>query len=71
MPVLVTAAWLVLSLRTFVELSVCVLWSLTSGCMALTFTLGKEPDAIIYPPTLPPLSPLPLSPLIIPPESET
>lgn len=32
---------------------VCVLWSVTSGCVALTFTPGKEPDAIIYPP-LPP-----------------
>lgn len=39
---------------------VCVLWSLTSGCMALTFTPGKEPDAIIYP--LPPLLPSPFSP---------
>lgn len=51
MPALVTVAWLVLSVRTFLKRCMCrcVLQSLTSGCMALTFTPGKEPDAIIYP----------------------
>lgn len=47
MPLLAAVAGLVSSVGTFLKRA-CVS-SLTRGCMALTFTPGKEPDAIIYP----------------------
>lgn len=47
MPLPVAVAGLVSSVGTFLKRA-CVS-SLTRGCMALTFTPGKEPDTIIYP----------------------